>query len=494
MQKELGVKKLNSKDKSTKEICFSYSSHGGVEFKEEEGEFYSSGFVATTHPDRAHSEDGEYTGDILTKNAITKIVEQIKSRQGLMADLASAGHDWIKEDNPSLAPVGRAIEAEVREMPGGHYGAYIKTHHDKTYPNFEAAKYKVEHGYWPGYSIEHIPTNTNDTLLGNEKFRIIDNLDLKGFGFARARMIANPEALIDDYGYKEIMSFVQNKKTEVKTMPDEKDKTPEGEDKKPEGETEKPAEETKPVEEPKPAAEEEKPTEEKVDEKEMKEFLQFKAMKAVTAKKEEAKTMFKELIQDKEFTKDLGIEVKPRLNNDIETKELTGSIEYKEFEEACDSTKKISFKERLDRASAYASKTGVLQRWANRQSMNYDAARPGRVQVKCTGIDSSDIQVKALETDTNKMSDTDYYQSGAELSDIYSPIVHSFLNQRTTWYGIIPKEDYSGYAHIQWRAEHTANTSAGAYFEGAAVTKGNTGRNKLQENFKYYSVGVQVTG
>ena len=68
------------------------------------------------------------------------------------------------------------------------------------------------------------------------------------------------------------------------------------------------------------------------------------------------------------------------------------------------------------------------------------------------------------------------------------------LNQKTTYFGLLPKVDFSGAADIAWRAENVANTTAGSYAEGAAVTKGNTTRQKLRTPFVYYKVGVQVTG
>ena len=72
----------------------------GLEFKEEEGEFYSEGFIATSHADRV--------GDVIPKSTLRKIVDKINSQTGHEAGAASYRHDWIKQDNPDLPLSGKA--------------------------------------------------------------------------------------------------------------------------------------------------------------------------------------------------------------------------------------------------------------------------------------------------------------------------------------------------------------------------------------------------
>jgi len=165
-----------------------------IAFKEEKGEFYSEGFIATTHQDKE--------GDILSEHAIHTIVDQINNPHTPDAGVASDRHDWIKEQNPDLPIAGRAISADVRDTGDGHTGAYVKTHHHKFHPEFDEIKYNVEHDYYPGYSIEF------ETLADHEveNGRVIDDLNLAGYGFANARLIANPYAEIVASGYKEMMS------------------------------------------------------------------------------------------------------------------------------------------------------------------------------------------------------------------------------------------------------------------------------------------------
>lgn len=426
---------------------------GQIETKEENGEFYSEGFVATTHPDRAAK--GKYKGDILTKNSIKKIVEQINTRQGLVANLASYSHDWIKEGDASLPPAGMAVSAEMREMERGHFGAFVKTHHNKTNPKFDEIKYGVEKRYLPGYSIEYVAGKTSDIHAPDGVFRMIDDLELKGYGFAPARMIANPAALIESFSYKEIMDlppYVQNT-SEVKTM------------------------ETLP-----------ETKEASINPQDLEDFKKFVEMKTIEKKKEEI------ALQVKEALNSMLPEMKVQLSGKQTPTSFSSSIEYKEWSGI--NTENISVKEAFKRATSFAKKSGAMDRWWRMGTWN----APIGVESKTVrfnigaGMNGEKIEVKALETDTNQSTDTDYLQSAAELSDIYAPAITKMLNQKTVYWNLLPKVDFSGREAITWRAENTANTTAGPYAEGAAILRGNTTRQKLREEFKFYSVGVEVTG
>lgn len=458
----------------SKESKISY--YKKVEFKEEGEEFFSEGFIATTHPDRAQQEG--YNGDVLTKHAIESVVDQVNSRRALMADLASNRHDWVKEKNPELPVAGRAVEAELRELPDGHYGAWVKTHHNKTHPEFNDIKYQVEKGYLPGYSIEYEVVNKGEVNLPDGPYRLIDELDLCGFGLANGRLIANPQAVLTGYGYKEIMQSIgegnppaDTKQSEVKTMAEEKPQEPAAEEPKVEVE-EKKEEPVAPVEEKK----------EEIDAKELEEFRRFQNMKLKEKKAEEIKIAVKEALAQ------LIPEQKVRMNTNPEYKEVSSSIEFKEWKEINNDS--VGVNQAFNRATALAKKSGAFDRWWYEDSRN----RGKPVEFKTGGFYGEKIEIKALETDTNKSTDTDYLQSAAELSDIYAPAIAKMLNQKTTWFGMIPKVDFSGREAITWRAENVANSSAAAYAEGDAITKGNTTRQKLREVFKYYKVGVQVTG
>ncbi len=187
-----------------------------IQFKEDKDEFYSEGFVATNHQDRV--------GDILSDNALQKIADNINNQFRPEAGAVSNRHDYLKQQDPNLPLAGKAISADLRNTEDGHKGVYVETHHHKFHPEFEEIKYNVEKGYYPGYSIEFETLADREVPTG----RIIDDLDLVGYGFANSRMIANPHAQIVDYGYKELISLKvpieKKQKGEIKMAEEIKEK------------------------------------------------------------------------------------------------------------------------------------------------------------------------------------------------------------------------------------------------------------------------------
>lgn len=200
------------RNKKGKELKFSAQIK---EYYEDGEDFYSEGFVATTHPDRA-AEDG-VDGDILTKQAIENITsfinENVATINGPGATrLVSKRHDWLKEQDPYLEPAGIVVPlqdkvfAETRQLPDGHWGTYIKVLHNKSHPEYEDIVYKVKNGFYPGYSIEYGVGDFQKVSYQGKIFRLINSIaDYVGQAFADARMIANPNALISSYGYKELL-------------------------------------------------------------------------------------------------------------------------------------------------------------------------------------------------------------------------------------------------------------------------------------------------
>ena len=115
---DIEKEKINSKETT---IRFSPSS---ISIKEENGEFYSEGFIATTHPDRAGDE--HCVGEILTKQALQQMAilinDGVASNDMLGNPRAvSDRHDWIKENDPNKPVAGMAVPpAEVKQRREGH--------------------------------------------------------------------------------------------------------------------------------------------------------------------------------------------------------------------------------------------------------------------------------------------------------------------------------------------------------------------------------------
>src|SRR3990167_750351 len=165
---------------------------GKIQLKEDAKDFHVSGFVATSHPDRA--EGNGFAGDIIPKTTLGKLVEQINNRYKPEAGAVSYRHDWIKDNNANL-PLAGAISSPV----------VLKAH-----PDYEGIKSEIEQGVIPGFSIEYISKGQIPMEKEGKKYRMLTDIDLLGFGFANRRMIANPHAEIVDFGYKEIMGLKEN--------------------------------------------------------------------------------------------------------------------------------------------------------------------------------------------------------------------------------------------------------------------------------------------
>jgi len=526
-------------------------SHQKISFKEEGEEFYSEGFVATTHKDR--------DGDILSKNAISKIVESINNQFNPSAGAASNRHDWIKQGDENLPLAGMAISAEERQTEDGFTGAYIKTHHHKFHPEFDQIKYNVEHGYYPGYSIEFETLESHEV----EDARIIDDLDLVGYGFANMRMIANPHAAIDSFGYKEMISIkalhhpAEDKKRaeEEEKKKKKKKKNKKGDNKMSEHKDEKEIkEEDTSTEEKEEEKEEEKKedTEEKEVE-EQKEYTVSKEDMAILSKFKEEKERLKIIkevdpVITEKVRKEMEAVLKERSplfnvgdDKEVKFKEFddyrSALAEIKELDKSIGKTdygvgqgmRQSMFKNTIDHQYKEAAKLSdalikgrvpIYKNWKEKDMIglpeegtyhSYEMESVGpRIQMKEFSR-LSKIEAKGLEgggsagsqIDTN-LADTSwtygsYFLSPVELNDIFQPILVNQLNDLTTVYGNLPKEDWSGRSQIQFRARTGRNSTVGGYSEGANLTYGTdfsgmVGRDKFQQPFSYYRVLLAITG
>ncbi len=181
-------------------VCIS-----SLKFKEEDT--YEA-LVASTHPDRV--------GDILSLNALHQIAEyintttQVGDQQGAYRSVSLA-HDWIKESNPELDEVGfLQPDAKVVELDDGNFGVKVSMKLNKFYrgnQSIEEVDFRIKNGHYAGLSIEYDTDKAGTKPVNHQGkvYRFIEKLSkFGGVGLARARMIANPFAII----YKEIAAQV----------------------------------------------------------------------------------------------------------------------------------------------------------------------------------------------------------------------------------------------------------------------------------------------
>ena len=185
---------------------------GKIQIKEDEKDYHVSGYVATSHPDRAESEG--FAGDIIPKNTLQKITEQINNRYKPQAGAVSESHDWLKQGDASLPIAGVTTgQASLQQLTDGEWGVFVDTVLSKTNPRYEEVKTNIEQGVYPGFSIEYMTKNFIPTQKEGKNYRMLTDIDTEGFGFANRRIIANPHAEITSFGYKEIMPLIEKEES-----------------------------------------------------------------------------------------------------------------------------------------------------------------------------------------------------------------------------------------------------------------------------------------
>ena len=116
--------KMQSQQEKEHKFC----AFAKLQLKEVKEDYYVSGYVATTHPDKAASEDGAFVGDIIPKNTIQKIVNDINNKYKPQAGAISERHDHLKEEDinkPLAGVLAPGTSATLQELEDGHWGLYL---------------------------------------------------------------------------------------------------------------------------------------------------------------------------------------------------------------------------------------------------------------------------------------------------------------------------------------------------------------------------------
>lgn len=430
--------------KGKKEQRFAFK--GILELKEDLDELIVSGYIATTHF------DGQ---DIILKEALDKWASEINEGNPKV-NKVSVNHDRI----PHVAGVGIKGTARVDSFPDGNYGLFVATKIDKTRDDFAEIKYRIDNDFLDSYSIEYIAPEEELRFDSSTNARILDSRT-ELFGWTLASQPMNEHAVM-------IKELVGREKKEEKK-----------ENKKPIGNTE----EVKMTDNTAPPV----GVTMTLQEKEEYDSLRKQALEAKTreVKEQEYKKIIEETVTKvKEDLKSFKVENKAMLNRNIETKEF---VEYKE---AIKAGSKVDVDAQFKIAGKTVDALGLL---------NGGVAPVTRVDV-CSkeykfGTNGTKLEFKGLGITTNQNTDTDYLLSAAELSDVFDPVIYNYLNEKTTTWSVLQKDDYSnkGNNQVQFTVKTTANASAGAY-TGNAITTGNVTRKKYMTKFKKYQAGVEIDG
>ncbi len=445
---------------------------GKIDLKEVKGEYHSKGYIATTHVDSV--------GDKIQKETLDQWAGDINSTDNSSADNVSIHHD-----RADLNLAGKGDSARVEQIDDGEYGLWVDTHHNKTHPDFADTVYQIENDFLTHYSIEydtHDEATTNREQIDGEWIRNIrPETDLVGYGLASPRIVVNDNTPIKESGYKELIHF-KNKAKEVKMEKKENEKKPTeeqpAEEKKdaPNKAEEKPEDKEDTPEEKKDEKPEEK-AEGKEDIKELKE----KIKKDVMAELKESVEKKKPIVAKKEKIEQKELEIKENLSF---KESVFGNKEGKK------APIDVQWKEAARLHNALETK-GMIKPGSRLESESPFEVKEGKVQFKTLTTDSNYVFTQTSYWDALD----NYEQTPAELNDIYGPVIINQLNEETTAYNLLPKDNMSGASAIRFRAR----TAEGGSNPPASVAYGSTPdwtryavRRKFNVAFVTYKADVAV--
>lgn len=481
----------------------------GYEIKEgKDGELIRGGYIATSALDNGFYDETRnvFIRDQVHKETLDLWCDQINQGDP-NASKVSVNH------KQEVHKVGRGISGSAHvdllgydDTGKEHYGLYADTHVDKTYPNFNDVKYRVENEFLDSFSIEfltkdlatgdYMPGAVHETQHNGGIIRtLLPGTKLQGWTLASKPL--NPDCVM----IKEMGAHYKKHKGDFMSEETKEDKKPE--EKKPDEkeETKKESKEEIKVEGKTNDAKLEltETKEMKIGQDDYNKFLKFKEMEAKEQKEADRKVIVGEVKEElKEHFKNIEVpKGGPKINTDKEgkdeSKEASGYRQMLEVKSAVRQDgsveRPMGIKEMFDRASAYAESKGMFKGndWKTTRDVfekKYSFSTNGRL-----------LEFKGLGITTNLNTDTDYLLSTAELDDVFDPVVYNALNQETVAWNVIQKDDFSnkGNNQVQFKLKTAVNASRG-FYTGNAVNLGNVTRLKYMTKFKKCAVGVEVDG
>ena len=200
-----------------------------VKYDDEIQVFYG----ATTLPARLPevlSDGTKIEGEILSKKVLDKYAGFINDESKLGGEVGSyrtisMAHDRVYLRDPKLEPAGFVVPGSAEVIPHekypGHYALKVETKTNKFYtgspmmPDYNAEKinYMIDNCAL-GLSVEYNNKPEQEKIIDIEgkKYRyIMDSDDFRGFGYARANVIADPAAI----SIREINDIVEKQNNKI---------------------------------------------------------------------------------------------------------------------------------------------------------------------------------------------------------------------------------------------------------------------------------------
>ena len=462
-----------------KEFTPKYTCTKGLLVKEDEdtGDILVQGLVATTHPDRV--------GDILSEHVIDQIVNSINDESkagGNMGAYRSVSlfHDWVIENDPTLDEAAFILPTASKvKLEDGHYGAKVEAKLNKYYNGdmeVDEIKYRIDNGQIAGFSIEYDTTDEHVKKVDHQgtEFRFIEELsEYGGIGFARARKIANPNAVI----YKEISDKVSTKCKE------DNDKMGEDEEIKPDVQPEQKEVKAEVVEK------KEEPVEDQVEEPVTKEEPETETKESVNVDIDKIVAQVKEQVKSELQVKSKIVKTTREDTNKMET-EKQMPLSVKEMKESI-SVGKVETMRFKEAASSYMAENPQI----DAQLKTHGIPLNTTMKVKCVGNKLqivSPLQIKTtLDNTTNAGA---YTESIVEFADMFMPGLIETFNNQANLMGAIPKKNHMmGGNTYGWKIKTDQASDLSVDPDDPSILFDPVKKLKLRTEIKEYRVGVSVT-
>ena len=461
---------LQHRQEKGKDYLFSEN----IEIKEQDEDYYIEGFISSSNPDLGD--------DIVTLEAMKQMVSQIEFGNIKLGYL----HKELKSGEPDIIPIGRLIHAEIVDNK-----LFVRGILNKASAFFKEVLESIKGKFLDSFSIEFRPVETFRQEVKGIILRFIKSLQLVGVALTGRPM--NQDALITDFYAKDL---------DFETILINKEELPNANNNIKEIILEDKMSEQILKEEPvdvKEKHEKKKEEEPKLDQ-EYVEFLRWKDERVKEEKYSEIKTYFKKFMDENKpiLNKETHLEDKEVV--DMEIKEIT---EYKQALATDD--RQLQYKVAANLLNKFPAIFDRTYSHLTNKKEWYIDYKNNTIQYKNkTGMpDNTNVGMKGFnmkDLTTTANAESTYTQAAAEIGDVYDPLILSHLNERNITHNLLPKEDWSNRAKLQWRVK-TARLSVaaggpvGGYTEGTGTwTSGNVTRIKLEQDFSQWRSIVEVTG
>lgn len=205
-----------------------YTDEVGYERIENKGgkDYYITGYIST--------KDRDLMDDVVSEEALSSMLSQI-THKNIKLDVE---HEAWREENPSIVPVGKIIEAKKDEK-----GIFVKAILNRAHSRFKEVWESVKSGFLDAFSIAFKTTNYVHKVIDGVRTRILNGVEL--LNVALTGNPVNPECKMAEVFTKSLKDMEDNKMSEeVIEKKDEEVQEQPAEEAKEEESTEEATEET----------------------------------------------------------------------------------------------------------------------------------------------------------------------------------------------------------------------------------------------------------